>query len=276
MTDRQADAQLRHDIAVALGKVAYFHNIAAGRGICRVCRGPESGSGVCSRCQSTEEALGGATCNRTFFLAYADGQNPGGWSQSAQTMRLYKEIPPTELCVEHVHELAFVVTWIHDACMLAVDGGWDAAAFVPSRTPREGLHPVAGIARNVARLAADDPASGGPYEIKRVALEPGPVNLPRVANADRFAVPDKWRSRVQGKRILLVDDTWATGTSIQSAAAVLKAAGAVSVTGLCVARWLSWDWESHVPLLKQVSTTPYDPFDCFAGTHQCRLNPQHE
>lgn len=272
MTERQTDEELRHDISVAMGKVAYFHNIiAVGPGICRVCRGPALDSDVCARCQSTEQTLGGATCDHTFFLAYADGHNPGGWSQSAQTMRLYKDKPPTELCVEHVHELTFVVTWLHDDCMRAADGGWDAAAFVPSRTPREGLHPVTGIARNVSRLAADDPASGGPHEIKRMGLEPGPVNVSRVANAARFAVPDKWRPRIEGKKVLLVDDTWATGTSIQSAAAALKAAGAVSVTGLCVARWLGWDWESHIPLLKRVTAAAYDPFACIAGTHQCRL-----
>lgn len=272
MSDQQTDEELRHDISVAMGKVAYFHNIAAvGPGICRVCRGPALDSDMCSRCRSTEEILGGATCDHTFFLAYADGQNPGGWSQSAQTMRLYKDTPPTALCVDHVHELTFVVTWLHDGCMRTADGGWDAAAFVPSRTPREGLHPVTGIARNVSRLSADDPASGGPHQIKRVGLEPGSVSVKRAANANRFAVPDNWRPRVEGKRVLLVDDTWATGTSIQSAAAALKSAGATSVTGLCVARWLGWDWESHVPLLKRVTTNPYDPFNCFAGTHQCRL-----
>ena len=71
--------------------------------------------------------------------------------------------------------------------------------------------------------------------------------------------------------MLLVDDTWTTGTSLQSAAAALKAAGAASVTGLCVGRWLSWRWEPDVPLLKHVTAAPYDPFRCIAGTHQCRL-----
>lgn len=274
MTDRQTDAELRREVSVAMGKVSYFHNIAAvGPGICRVCRGPALDSDVCPRCQSTEEMLGGSTCDHTFFVAYADGHNPGGWSQSAQTMRLYKQTPPTVLCVEHLHELTFVVTWLHDDCMRAADRGWDAAAFVPSRTPREGLHPVTGIARNVSRLAADDPASGGPHEIKRVSLELGPVNVSRVANAARFAVPDKSRDRIEGKRVLLVDDTWTTGTSVQSAAATLKAAGAASVTGLCIARWLSWGRDSDVPLLKKVTTDPFDPFSCIAGTHQCRLRP---
>ncbi|OBJ71457.1 phosphoribosyltransferase family protein [Mycobacterium sp. 1274756.6] len=272
MTDWEADAALRHEISVAMGKVSYFHNIAAvSPGICRVCRGPAQDSDACPRCQSTAETLGGATCDHTFFVAYADGRNPGGWSQSAQTMRLYKEIPPTALCVEHLHELMFVVTWIHDDCMRVADGGWDAAAFVPSRTPREGLHPVAAIARNVARLAEDDPATEGPHKIKRVVLEPGPVDVSRIANAGRFAVSDMWRPSVEGKRVLLVDDTWTTGTSVQSAAAALKAAGAASVTGLCIARWLSWDRDSDIPLLKKVTVAPYDPFACFVGTRQCRL-----
>jgi phosphoribosylpyrophosphate synthetase len=125
----------------------------------------------------------------------------------------------------------------------------------------------------VSRIAADDPASGGPHEIKRVGLELGPVNASRVANANRFAVPDKWRPRVEGKRVLLVDDTWTTGTSLQSAAAVLKNAGAASVTGLCVARWLSWNWAPDASLLEKVTVEAFDPFNCFAGTHQCRLTP---
>ncbi len=29
-------------------------------------------------------------------------------------------------------------------------------------------------------------------------------------------------------------------------------------------------------LLRGTGLVNYDPFDCFAGTHQCRLNPQHE
>lgn len=42
-------------------------------------------------------------------------------------------------------------------------------------------------------------------------------------------------------------------------------------TGVRVARWLGWDWESHVPLLERVTAPAYDPFACFAGTHQRRL-----
>jgi hypothetical protein len=153
-------------------------------------------------------------------------------------------------------------------------GGGGVATFVPSRTPRSGAHPVTGIARNVSRLAADDPASGGPYRITRVAMECGPLNAPRAANANRFRVPDPARPVLDGRRVLLVDDTWTSGTSLQSTAAALKAAGAASVTGLCVARWLSWEWSPHVPFLERVTAEPFEPFSCIAGTHECRLGPR--
>lgn len=267
------DPELLANVSVALSKVSYFRTIAGpGPGICNVCRGPAPASGICSRCAANRQALDGATCDHTFFLAYADGQNRDGRSQSAQTVRGYKEgNPPPKRNVDDMHLLTNTSTGLHDDCMREAEGGadWDAATFVPSRKQRAGLHPVAGIARNIARLLADDPARGGPYRITRLLLEPGPVEAPRAADAGRFSVPDDARPVIEGRRVLLIDDTWATGGSIQSAAAALKAAGAASVTGLCVARWLSWDWDSHVPLLKQVTAAPYDPFRCIAFNRRC-------
>ena len=46
-----------------------------------------------------------------------------------------------------------------------------------------------------------------------------------------------------------------------------------SVTGLCVARWLSWEWAPHVPFLERVTAEPFEPFSCIAGTHECRPGP---
>ncbi|MEE6140752.1 phosphoribosyltransferase [Mycobacterium sp. 050128] len=275
MTDQQSDDDLRNEIIIATSKVAYFHNIAGpGPGICDVCRGPAPESGICSTCLTTRGTLLGATCDHTFFLAYADGYNPAGRTQSVQTMRNYKADPAPERSVDDVQLLTFTTTWIHDPCMRAAEGAeWDVATFVPSRTSRTGPHPVTGIARNVARLANDDPASGGKYQIKRVLMECGPVNVSRVANAARFAVPDAARPLIEGKRVLLVDDTWTTGTSLQSAAAALRAAGAAAVTGLCVARWLSWNWAPEASLLEKVTVEAFDPFSCIAGTHKCRLIP---
>jgi len=187
-------------------------------------------------------------------------------------MRQYKAAWAPAQCVEDVHLLTFTSTWLHDPCIRAAElgGDWDVVTYVPSTKQRPGVHPVTDVALNVARVAADR-ADGSPRRIKRVSLAAGPLNAERIANLDRFAVPDAARPVIDGKRVLLVDDTWTTGTSQQSAAAALKAAGAASVTGLCVARWLSWRWESEIPLIKHVIAAPYDPFRCIAGTHQCRL-----
>lgn len=57
-----------------------------------------------------------------------------------------------------------------------------------------------------------------------------------VALNHAFAVEPLKADSVQGKRIVLVDDVMTTGASLFTAARVLKAAGASSVTGLVIAR----------------------------------------
>lgn len=263
----------RESIRVGLSRISYFHNVVpAGSGICTVCRQP-SPSEMCGTCALTETALDGRTCDHTFFLSYTDGWNPQGRSQSAQTMRLYKGSHPPERSVADIHLLTNIVTWIHDACIREAEGGqeWDAATYVPSRTPREGHHPIAKVTTNVARLVGDEPSENGDHRIRRRRIGVGPLDCPRTADAERFAVPDPVRRIIDGKRVLLVDDMWTTGTSLQSAAAALKLAGAASVTGLCVSRWLSWDWEPHVPLLTEVTKRAYDPFSCIAFSRCCAV-----
>lgn len=266
-----SNSESRDSIRVGLSRISYFHNVEpAAPGICNVCRQP-SPSPMCDRCSSTESALDGLTCDHTFFLSYTDGWNPSGRSQSAQTMRLYKSSSPPERSVADVHLLTNIVTWIHDDCMREAEGGqeWDATTYVPSRTPRPGHHPVAKVTTTVARLVGDAPDENGNRRIRRRRIGVGTLDAPRTADADRFAVPDPVRRIVDGKRVLLVDDMWTTGTSIQSAAAALKLAGAATVTGLCVSRWLAWNWEAHVPLLEKVTAQAYDPFACIAFDRCC-------
>lgn len=261
----------RDSIRVGLSRISYFHNVTpAGPGTCTVCRQP-SQSEMCDRCTSTKDALDGLTCDYTFFMSYTDGWNPSGRSQSAQTMRLYKSSQPPARSVTDVHLLTNIVTWIHDGCIRDTElgKGWDAATYVPSRTSRVGDHPVSKVTTNVARLVGDEPNENSARRISRQPIEVGGRDAPRIAAADRFAVPDSVRPSIEGKRVLLVDDMWTTGTSMQSAAAALKLAGATSVTGLCVSRWLAWNWEPHVPLLEKVTKRAYDPFSCIAFDRCC-------
>ena len=51
-----------------------------------------------------------------------------------------------------------------------------------------------------------------------------------------FAVPPAWRPRIEGKRILLVDDVLTTGATTEGCARALKAAGAARVDVAVIAR----------------------------------------
>ena len=54
--------------------------------------------------------------------------------------------------------------------------------------------------------------------------------------AGAFAVPDAWRARVQGARVVLVDDVLTTGATVEGCARVLKAAGVAGVDVAVIAR----------------------------------------
>ncbi len=54
--------------------------------------------------------------------------------------------------------------------------------------------------------------------------------------AGAFAVPTRWRRRLEGKTILLIDDVLTTGATVEGCARALKAAGAARVDVAVIAR----------------------------------------
>lgn len=73
---------------------------------------------------------------------------------------------------------------------------------------------------------------------------PGAAELGRTASTSRYTSSALWNENV-----LLIDDTWATGNHVQSAASALKAAGAGSVAVLVLGRHLNsgyGDTATHV------------------------------
>jgi hypothetical protein len=124
---------------------------------------------------------------------------------------------------------------------------------VPSTTGRVGEHPLRLIVSNI-RVTRDR------YRDLLVVNEE--VTQERRFDANRWKVTEPL---VEGAAILLIDDTWTTGSRTQSAAAALRSAGAAKVAAVLMGRHfnreppepyrqdaeryyrmvhgLSWDWD---------------------------------
>jgi hypothetical protein len=73
-----------------------------------------------------------------------------------------------------------------------------------------------------------------------------PPVLERTFSEDRYLASDS----IKGTAVLLVDDTWTTGSAMQSAAAALRRGGARAVAGVAIGRHLRLDfgWDSGTTL----------------------------
>lgn len=247
-------AQWRYVMAQRVG--GFFRNTFRETGrTCLYCTGP-SFTPLCSRCAEDRAAFGAERlADAVVTLTYAQDRHPKGRHQSVYTAYAYKYVPPAETCEQDMRLLVRAATVIHGRCIAAV-GWWDSVTFVPS-TKRElapHLQAAAGLAKMVRWNNAAD---------HRLVLERGPSaqGLARTIFPDRFVVPERYTDRVQGKHVLVVDDTWTSGAKMQSAAMALKDAGARRVTALCVTRWTRWDWSDHEAVLRTLDT-PYDPLRC--------------
>jgi hypothetical protein len=73
----------------------------------------------------------------------------------------------------------------------------------------------------------------------------------------------------RGARVLLLDDTWASGGHAQSAAMALRSAGAVRISVLAVARWLSDDSGRTRAFLRAIRGRDYDLSLCPWTSGRC-------
>lgn len=116
----------------------------------------------------------------------------------------------------------------HGSALWAVAGmtaGPDAVAVVPSGQGRPGAHPLAGLVRACVALP-----------VVRLVVEPKEVHI-RGVNPGWVRVGDP----VAGTDVVVVDDTWVSGGSAQSAAVALKLAGARRVAVVVLGRHVNPD-----------------------------------
>jgi ComF family protein len=96
---------------------------------------------------------------------------------------------------------------------------------------------AAEIARPLARLTGLAYAPDLVRRIKATPTQGGRSGSGRRRNvAGAFAVPNALRPKVEGRRVLLVDDVLTTGATAEGCARALKAAGAVGVDVAVVAK----------------------------------------
>jgi ComF family protein len=105
----------------------------------------------------------------------------------------------------------------------------------PRRLRERGYNQAALLAGKLSRLTSVPVNDGALMRTRNTPQQAKTDNVAqRIANmADAFAC----RSRdLSGKRILLIDDVCTTGTTLNSCAIPLKAAGAISVHGITIAK----------------------------------------
>jgi hypothetical protein len=126
-------------------------------------------------------------------------------------------------------------------------GGPAVAAVVPSGQGRPGAHPLL----DVVRSCVDLPVAG-------LSVRPHGAARGRGVSAGWLRVS----GQVAGEDVLLVDDTWVSGGSVQSAAIALKLAGAARVAAVVLGRHLDPADPRSAGLLRALGSAPSSARSC--------------
>jgi hypothetical protein len=213
---------------------------------CRICTTPVDGFDCCWRCRQDQRIAGMADVVAP--LTYAIGN-----TQSATLLRHYKNDPVRKVRERHsliINWIVFLGITLHERCIATAAGRPVSLRLViPSLTSRPGVHPFLEIARAIN--AVGDSA----------ALVPAPNAMcDRIVGAGKFLLqPD---IGLEGQHVLILDDTWTTGSNAQSAALTLRRAGASAVSVMIVGRWLSPHFGKSADFIKTRLQRDYDPSVC--------------
>jgi len=191
-------------------------------GLCASCRGPARlGDARCFQCDLHAQCAPGSLADLVVPVAYAGKGGP-----HARNLWLYKsDQAGAGAAAAILRAMLVVFLRDHGPCV------WASArmtvpthlAVVPSGRGRRGPHPLRAL------LA---PCLAMPWA--ELSSRSRAVHQSRDLDPDRYDAP-----RLPGARVVLMDDTWTTGASAQSAAMALRLAGARSVAVIVLGRHLA-------------------------------------
>jgi len=211
---------------------------------CIVCRGPaRSGFARCYQCEAHEMLGHGLLADAVVPISYA----VRGTAFADDLWRYKSERGPGLPASRSLLALLLAFLGDHAACVWrrAAMPAPDRLAVVPSGVGRPGPHPL---------LALASPHVSMP--LCPLAIRPGRQG--RDLDLHRFqASPGQ-----DGRGVLLLDDTWVSGASAQSAAAALKLAGAGRVAIVVLGRHVNPADPRAAGFAAGLVPGPYDPAAC--------------
>jgi hypothetical protein len=216
----------------------------AGPSVCGICFSFTDGYPRCYMCAHGEHAL-----DAVAPISYSVARE-----QLHHALASYKRLTG-EVARRLTAELAAVL-WRHlgqhENCVAAAAGveGFELVTAVPSgRRGRTAQHPLTTIVGELVGPTRDR------FE---PVLELSDIDArPRTFDRAKF----RCSRQLDGEAVLLIDDTWTTGSSAQSAAAALKDAGAGPVAAVVIGRHLNRGWHENDRRLRGI-TRPFDWSSC--------------
>lgn len=199
---------------------------------CRICRGPVlPGYALCYQCDQASRVVGGLLADAVAPIAYAvkgEGLARDLWRYKSGALGP-GEAAERKQAAGRIQEMLADFLDEHGPAVwraARMPDGPSALAVVPSGQGRPGEHPLLAIAE--AALARTE----RPLPVTRLSVRPGVAGHGRYVSTGWLRVD----GRVSGRDMLLIDDSWVSGASAQSAAAALKLAGAARVATLVIGR----------------------------------------
>ena len=236
MVEPLDEIRRRHESSLAATVGSFAQNViyhSSKDHVCAICGGAKrAGFDLCRSC-GDHSSFGGELADRVRIFAYAPMECSSDVSnQMTRYMYRYKEgkaesgIARTAITEILVTELVLRWGCIKELSDNVAPTAW---ATIPSTTgsPRAGReHPLRHIVRKVLPSVP---------EVKMRAV--GAKN--RALSPELFQLDGVYSNETM-RHVLLIDDTWTTGGNVQSAAVMLKRAGARRVTVFCVARVVNY------------------------------------